>query len=882
MAIRKYILFLIFCLQFGQTELFARIENEVHEPWMDSVIAEGVRKIGEAEALRMSGGGRPQRDWVTGETYGSYCIIIDAANWAPTLVTDQYYYERSAQGNYITTVGVPISDSVNEYNVAFRNRVDYIAYYNITINNFPFPLEKDISKVTANESQTMFAQLQALKAVDNQKYADAAAKFYTIINNITIQVQNQYNYYSVVCYGCANMLGQYGQQNQYRASFFAEMVSSAGVDTSLGWVKQMYQIPKLLRNPYAPASNLSEKNTAVSIAVRNFIMCNKYGVCRPSADVFTNFYARWLYSKLYDDLNIDKQKLMNTCMSLNQLSGEMAWSVVTADYENTYTIYNSQGLGIMTYRNSTLDTISGLVKSIQCGADQLKNNASIGRDSALYFGRLLYRIPSYMLTIPVSQRIHLLDVITNAMCSDIMGVTDAADYTNHCERICRALYLDLPSDQIRPFMDQLKSTKVIWDLSYRLDNMTFGFFGDDNYTEFIFTISAYWKQAYPEWSRPVNGNNIDYHIVKWSSAYFNSNSIITTDHINNTIKIVQQKRVGWQYFGVNVYDGESIVDIYAPVTIHVGEGSLIPDLPGVKDLTVPAVFLDWLSHKKLLDDIGTSVRTTIAIAALATGIGEFYQAACISMRIISAIEIAVSASDLILLNETVRQGVINLFPTPQEGQEFLASYEKITMAINFTVAAKGLVDNLSNDFVRYTTKFDEKEAQLSQLLGGTSDEFKGMKKLREEIGEGQNQVANNLAAGAGFDINIIGPQLATQPNTAFFWSGRTNGIGGQDIAMQIALSRNGVTLESKIASENIVMPEWDLGNAASVQAWEEVSAAYANQVSGEIRAVVGQQLRPDNIWETIELPRLKANPNVTKITTIDPQTLLETVIFVRP
>ena len=60
-----------------------------------------------------------------------------------------------------------------------------------------------------------------------------------------------------------------------------------------------------------------------------------------------------------------------------------------------------------------------------------------------------------------------------------------------------------------------------------------------------------------------------------------------------------------------------------------------------------------------------------------------------------------------------------------------------------------------------------------------------------------------------------------------------------------------------------------------------VSAEQAQQVSGEVRAVVGQQLRQGNIWETIKLPRLKTNPNVINIITIDPKTLQETIIFKR-
>jgi hypothetical protein len=37
-----------------------------------------------------------------------------------------------------------------------------------------------------------------------------------------------------------------------------------------------------------------------------------------------------------------------------------------------------------------------------------------------------------------------------------------------------------------------------------------------------------------------------------------------------------------------------------------------------------------------------------------------------------------------------------------------------------------------------------------------------------------------------------------------------------------------------------------------------------------VRAVVGKDLRPGNIWETKELPALMRNPKVTSIVTIDP------------
>lgn len=149
-----------------------------------------------------------------------------------------------------------------------------------------------------------------------------------------------------------------------------------------------------------------------------------------------------------------------------------------------------------------------------------------------------------------------------------------------------------------------------------------------------------------------------------------------------------------------------------------------------------------------------------------------------------------------------------------------------------------------------------------------------------------------MKGGAGFEswrntpkslINLeeIEPQLATDPDTAFFWSGRTDGIGGADVAESIARSRGGVTLESTIKDKGIEMPEWDFDNPQSIKAWEDVSASYAKQVSGEIRAVVGESLREGNIWENVELPRLMSNDSVTKITTIDPLNQTSKVIFER-
>jgi hypothetical protein len=102
-----------------------------------------------------------------------------------------------------------------------------------------------------------------------------------------------------------------------------------------------------------------------------------------------------------------------------------------------------------------------------------------------------------------------------------------------------------------------------------------------------------------------------------------------------------------------------------------------------------------------------------------------------------------------------------------------------------------------------------------------------------------------------------------------------------DIAAKIAKQNGGVTLETILENQGIVLPEFDIFNPTSVEAWQNASAIYARQASGEVRAIIGSNVRSDGIWQTIELPALKANFNVTRIIIIDPETLTETTILLR-
>lgn len=127
----------------------------------------------------------------------------------------------------------------------------------------------------------------------------------------------------------------------------------------------------------------------------------------------------------------------------------------------------------------------------------------------------------------------------------------------------------------------------------------------------------------------------------------------------------------------------------------------------------------------------------------------------------------------------------------------------------------------------------------------------------------------------------------TDPNTAHFWSGRdAGGVGvgpdGSGIAERIAEGVGGGTLETTLVKNGVdPLPVWNRHDPVSVQFWEDASKAYAENTNGEVTAVIGSDLRPGNIWQTVEIPRLMDNPGVTKIVQIDPDTGKSTVIFSR-
>ncbi len=136
-----------------------------------------------------------------------------------------------------------------------------------------------------------------------------------------------------------------------------------------------------------------------------------------------------------------------------------------------------------------------------------------------------------------------------------------------------------------------------------------------------------------------------------------------------------------------------------------------------------------------------------------------------------------------------------------------------------------------------------------------------------------------------FDLDSVRELFKTEPNTAFFWSGL--GENGVEIAKETAKVNGGVTLE--ILMEQNKQKLIDAGfpynkdlndfvfngnDPENVKAWQDLSEAYANQTSGNVRAILGDNVRSGSVWCQNEIPRLFNNDAVTSIQGVSKQQLL--------
>ncbi|SNR73994.1 ADP-ribosyl cyclase, partial [Humidesulfovibrio mexicanus] len=218
---------------------------------------------------------------------------------------------------------------------------------------------------------------------------------------------------------------------------------------------------------------------------------------------------------------------------------------------------------------------------------------------------------------------------------------------------------------------------------------------------------------------------------------------------------------------------------------------------------------------------------------------------------------------------------------PEETKKVLGLLSGLTEKLGATITY--LDDSTGQVVSRNWNELDE--STRAKIVGGIAvvgidlpaDCVKKIKVLRETAVELRQAERVTVAASeaAASQANKLA-QLATKTDEAVFWSGL--GEKGEQIAAQYAIKNGGKTLENVAKG---IMPDYVPSDLSVQQIWKEASKAFAENAKGDVKVILGDSVRPESIWNTVELPTLKANKNVTRIIRIDPKTQAEVVIFKR-
>lgn len=128
--------------------------------------------------------------------------------------------------------------------------------------------------------------------------------------------------------------------------------------------------------------------------------------------------------------------------------------------------------------------------------------------------------------------------------------------------------------------------------------------------------------------------------------------------------------------------------------------------------------------------------------------------------------------------------------------------------------------------------------------------------------------------------------LVPKENEAVFYSGcaEIDEEGNQsktsdEVARGYAETNAGKTMNMLMGEDTL--DGWDSTEDDPIEMWKEASRIFAENASGDVRCVVRPPLREGNIFENVELPTLKKNRKVRKITVVNMGTGEEEIIFRR-
>ena len=124
-------------------------------------------------------------------------------------------------------------------------------------------------------------------------------------------------------------------------------------------------------------------------------------------------------------------------------------------------------------------------------------------------------------------------------------------------------------------------------------------------------------------------------------------------------------------------------------------------------------------------------------------------------------------------------------------------------------------------------------------------------------------VAGITAASKSLSSNISAKTKSASGENRVFWSGL--GKNGASIAENWAKENNCVTLEMYLKDAGVQVPAF----SDNPEFWSNASENFAKSAKGNVRALIGPNIRSNSIWNTIEKQTLLNNPNVNSITEIN-------------
>jgi len=444
--------------------------------------------------------------------------------------------------------------------------------------------------------------------------------------------------------------------------------------------------------------------------------CVKYTHLNPA--------AAELYNSLRGNSNLDKTKLNNLVFYVNGLNQEYVqvilkrlnelYNFADADAASTYSVLPLPD-------NNTLQEFFNIFQ----GFNKLIDNAcTLTRDEILNYAAYYWDNYDFLKNIPLEKRICLIKTLASATCKDLNKTVGSYLKTdNYCEKFVISLFKTVHEKDYENFLVKLNEQGLLWNLSHRLDNKTLWFGSDDNYKIFAYLVLDYYISSIKKNHGAFNGKMLAPYYIKWDNRTVgNTNKYVNVTESSGKISIIDP--------ATSKKDDLSVFDLISLTPIN-SSSEILDNATAGKEIYAPAIFLDYLTFEKSIQDIKVIGETTIDIISLCSGVGEFYEAASVGMKIYRGIQIALAASDLIMKKQEVHDAIIGCFDKRVDGEAFVEKYTKISMMLNmgfmsFDVASKLLPAEMKD----FSGIFKLKKAQLAEKLTG-----KGYKELETFAGE---------------------------------------------------------------------------------------------------------------------------------------------------